>query len=862
MALMKTKTYQQALPPGSIIEGFEIISVLGAGGFGITYKAIDKDLKHEVAVKEYLPGEYSWRIEDKTVVPKSSEVVEEYDYGLERFLDEGQTLAKFKHSNIVRVVRYLRSNGTGYLVMDYEYGQTLHEYLLINPAPTEEVLLSMAVAVLRGLSHIHAHGFLHRDVKPGNIYLRDKGEALLIDFGAARHSIGEHSQSMTGIVTAGYAPFEQYSIRAKQGPSCDLYALGATLYRAILGAPPVDAPDRIASLQEGELDPLTPAMELGLDEYSDIFLQTIDWMLEPLSKDRPQSAMEVMKLISPENETDEQPTIAITEPTKVTRRAKPRRSATVRYPVLLFSIFSFLVISGVAWVYLSGFESSDDRAQLTSTRVKPVSSSQNDIDKITAGAKTPANMGYLSIQTTPDKAKIYIDGAHAGETPFINKMISIGAHEIKLIKKGHEIFLKRLYITGKNHTRLTPVLNISSARFTLTTTPRNAKIKFSDKRLSYKPGMKLPIGKYKVTISAENYKTRHLQYPVRLRKTLQGHRFDERFSVTLDHDRLVRKYNFKKYGDISGVWYMPSLKLLFLSANQRRYLYLVDLAPQTAMTKKDTNPLSIHYMSIGKTTKVVDLDPPRKKLPFKLVRKFYTSSNNSFALFANRKKLMIGTSKGRVIIYDLVARKSVHVFVHNSNKTVSALSVSRDEKLMAVKIGTNLYVWDLEKKRQIFLGPIEEKAYKILITPNNKSLIVYQWYKPFFDRISLQDNNFKPEVRFSGLGKGTRDFVFSDDGKLIYSMGSGNTIKAWDLNTASVAKTFTGHSGEVRNIALKNGKLYSLSADRSLRIWDIKTTKELLKLEGHSTPYVGGVDVMNDGTIVTGARGGNVLFWK
>ncbi|VAW79108.1 Serine/threonine protein kinase [hydrothermal vent metagenome] len=862
---MKIKTYQQALEPGSIIDSFEIISVLGAGGFGITYKAIDKDLKHEVAVKEYLPGEYSWRIEDKTVVPKSSEVVEEYEYGLERFLDEGQTLAKFKHSNIVRVVRYLRSNGTGYLVMDYEYGQTLHEYLLVNLAPTEEVLLSMAVAVLRGLSHIHAHGFLHRDVKPGNIYLRDKGEALLIDFGAARHSVGEHSQSMTGIVTAGYAPFEQYSVRAKQGPSCDLYALGATLYRAILGAPPVDAPDRIASLQEGELDPLTPAIELGLDEYSDIFLQTIDWMLEPLSKDRPQSAMEVMKLISPENETDEQPTIAISEPTKVTRRPKPRRKPTiVRYSALLFSMLSFLVIAGVAWVYLSGLGSSDGDGQgkKSKTQFDPVSS-KNKIDKIKLNSiAVPEGMGYLSIQSIPSGATIYIDGAHAGETPFTNKLVPIGGHEIKVAKKGRETFYKKIYIAGKNHTKLTPVLDILTAHFTLETIPKNAKIEFSDQPLSYKAGMKLPVGNYKVTISAKNYKTRHMSYPIRWGKTLQGHRFKKKFRIALDHDRVLRKYEFRQYGRISGVRYLPKLNFLLLSVNQRNRLFLVDLAPQLLTTKKDINPFGVQYTSLGKSTTAVDLGPPSKKLPYKLVNNFYTINSNSFVLFDDRKKLMVGTSKGRVIIYDLVARKIVFAFVHNSNKTVSALSISPDEKLMAVKIGTNLYVWDLEQKKQILLGPIEEKAYKILITPDNKSLIVYQWYKPFFDRISLRDNSFKPEVRYIGLDKGVYDFILSEDGRLVYSVGSGNTIKAWNIETGSVMKTFTGHSRAVQNIVLKNGKLYSLSEDKSFRVWDVKTAKQQLNLEGYASSSAGGIDVTSDGTIITGARDGNILFWK
>ncbi len=866
---MKTKTYQQALESGSTIESFEIVDVLGAGGFGITYKAIDKDLNYEVAVKEYLPGEYSWRVEGKTVVPKSSEVTEEYEYGLDRFLDEGRTLAKFKHPNIVRVVRYLRANGTGYLVMDYEYGQTLHEYLLLNPGPEEKVLLNIAISILRGLSHIHSHGFLHRDVKPGNIYLRKKGEALLIDFGAARHSVGEHSQSMTGIVTAGYAPFEQYSVRARQGPSCDLYALGATLYRSILGVPPVEAPDRIAALQEGELDPLTPAIELGLDEYSDIFLQAIDWMLQPLSKDRPQSAMEVMAIISPEDETDEKPTVAVADVTRVSRRSRPRRKVSIhKRLIFLFSLLSLLVVLLVAWIYWSGLSplvNNGEGVQGQNTTQLSVVNGKNPkviANKRSMGlAPISATMGYLSIVSKPSQAKIFIDNAYAGETPFTNKLISIGPHKIKLVKSGYNQYQEKIYIVSKNHSQLNLTLKITTAFFTLNTTPKNSVIKFEDSSLIYKAGMELPVGKYKVSISAPGYKTRHMLFPVAWGKTLQGTTYRKSFSIALKHNRLLRQYNFKKYGNVSGVRYVSGLKLLLISIINRNQLYLIDIAPKTAMTKKDRNPTGSVSVSFGKSIKAVDLDKPQKEAPYKYIARFYTRGGSAFTLLDNRKKLLVGSSKGRVVLYDLVSRKVLYIFRHQVSKPISAVSLSRDEKRMAVTIGTSLYIWDMSSKKQVLLGPVTEKVSKILITPDNKSLIVYRWYRPFFERISLQDENFRPEVRFEGISRGLYNLVMSEDNKLIYTAGLHNTIKAWDIKTAALIKTFKGHTGSVRYVALHRNKLYSVSRDRTLRIWDVKSTKQLFLLEGH-TSKMGGVDVAEDGTIVTGDSSGKVFFWK
>jgi serine/threonine protein kinase len=283
------------LAPGTRIDSFEIGRVLGIGGFGITYKGYDHTLSCDVAIKEYLPSNVALRAGDGiTVAPKSDQDQEVYSYGLNRFLDEARILAKFKAPSIVRVSRFLEGNGTAYLIMDYEDGQPLNAYLKGQGALSEQRLLSIVVPILKGLRDVHAQGYLHRDIKPGNIYLRKNGSPVLLDFGAARQSMEGQTAAVTSMVTPGFAPIEQYNTTGKQGPWTDLYGIGATLYRCISGANPVGAPDRMMALQAGDPDPLSPAISVGASQYTEPFLLTVDWMLRPNIADRPQSVDAVL----------------------------------------------------------------------------------------------------------------------------------------------------------------------------------------------------------------------------------------------------------------------------------------------------------------------------------------------------------------------------------------------------------------------------------------------------------------------------------------------------------------------------------------------------------------------------------------
>jgi serine/threonine protein kinase len=273
-----------ALPEGTDLVGdYAIKRVLGAGGFGITYLADERALGRLVTIKEYFPAEFAAR-RRRSAVPRSKNVVDDYQWGLDRFIEEAQTLARFDHPNIVRVHRYFRANDTAYMVLHFEQGGSFKAWLKdLKRAPRQAELDKMIAPLLDALEIVHDADFLHRDIAPDNIMVRRDGSPVLIDFGSARGALASQSRTVSALVKPGYSPYEQYATSGtNQGPWTDIYALGATLYHAITGKRPPDAPSRVVN------DEYLPAREAALGSYRDTFLAAIDKGLRIEIAERPQ----------------------------------------------------------------------------------------------------------------------------------------------------------------------------------------------------------------------------------------------------------------------------------------------------------------------------------------------------------------------------------------------------------------------------------------------------------------------------------------------------------------------------------------------------------------------------------------------
>ncbi|HSA88399.1 MAG TPA: serine/threonine-protein kinase [Burkholderiales bacterium] len=325
---MTENAFPDALAPGYRLHWYVLEQVLGQGGFGITYLARDTNLDQPVAIKEYLPVEVAGRRSDSSVRARTEEHDERYRWGLDRFIREARTLARFDHPNIVRVYSVFEFNNTAYMVMRFERGETLAALLERRHALPEAELMRVLLPILDGLELVHNAGFIHRDIKPDNILIRDDGSPVLLDFGSARYALGR-SRTVTILVAPGYAPFEQYySTGENQGPWTDIYGLGATCYRAIAARAPLDAITRSKGILGSTQEVLVPAAAVGSGRYSERLLKAIDHALAFAEKERPQTIAAWRQELPPVTSGSATPVIPQAVPT--TRATVP--AATVTAP--------------------------------------------------------------------------------------------------------------------------------------------------------------------------------------------------------------------------------------------------------------------------------------------------------------------------------------------------------------------------------------------------------------------------------------------------------------------------------------------------------------------------------------------------
>jgi len=284
-----------ALPIGTRLGEFELRELLGIGGFGIVYLAFDHALEREVAVKEYMPSSLAGRTATLHVSLRSQSDAETFALGLKSFVNEARLLARFDDPSLLKVHRFWEANGTAYMAMPVMRGRTLKEVRQsMATAPDEAWVRAMLEPLLNAIERLHFEGVFHRDIAPDNIQIDDQGHPVLLDFGAARRVLSDKSQTLTAILKPAYAPIEQYAEvgAIKQGPWTDLYALGATLHYLLLKRPP--APATVRAVHD---DPSALTTQ-RLPGCSESFLRTIDWMLAPRPRDRPQSVAALKEVLA------------------------------------------------------------------------------------------------------------------------------------------------------------------------------------------------------------------------------------------------------------------------------------------------------------------------------------------------------------------------------------------------------------------------------------------------------------------------------------------------------------------------------------------------------------------------------------
>ena len=338
--------HPNALPAGYRLGEYEIQTVLGSGGFGVTYKAHDHDLDKTVAIKEYLPPDFAVRVGRTTVGPKSEASKDDYDWGLARVLDEARTLARFDHPHINKVHRFIKANGTAYLVLEYIEGDMLSDLLRDKGRFSEAAIRRMLDELLDGLAAVHKAGYVHRDIKPANIIFRRDGSAVLLDFGAARQARGK---TVTKVLTANYAPVEQH-LNNPVGARSDIYSLGICAYRCLTGGGEsklVDALARALLIEKGQAKKDMPsATVVGKGKYSDGLLKAIDWAIKVEASERPQSVAAWRAALAGEDKpaaTSPSPKPKPKPKPKSKPKPQPKPAATPTWPKSLSELISQLV---------------------------------------------------------------------------------------------------------------------------------------------------------------------------------------------------------------------------------------------------------------------------------------------------------------------------------------------------------------------------------------------------------------------------------------------------------------------------------------------------------------------------------------
>ena len=436
------------LPVGALLKngGYRIEKVLGRGGFGITYLAEQTGLGRKVALKEFFMQEHCNRDSNTSYVSVPSvgsrNLVERFR---QKFLKEARLIASFDNNNIIRIYDVFEDNGTAYYVMEYLEGKSLKALVEDNGPLSQDVALKYIRHIADALSEVHSNNLLHLDVKPANIMLNRKGEAVLIDFGISKHYDEggvQTSSALTG-TSEGYAPLEQYEAGALDSftPATDIYALGATLFTLIAGARPPKASD---------------VMNYGLPEFprgtSPALRAAVTAAMQPAVRLRPKSIEDFLSLLSEKANVEMEGVISVKEQ-RVAKKEQGEEGEVTRTGLDISRSSGpeetvLPVVNAIQEVQEGGRPARPKKKNaivgtmlflflLTGAVILLLLHDGGNEGTIVSEAPVESDVVHISVYTTPVGASVYVDDRYLGSTPVIDMDISRGEHTIRITKDGY-----------------------------------------------------------------------------------------------------------------------------------------------------------------------------------------------------------------------------------------------------------------------------------------------------------------------------------------------------------------------------------------------------------------------------------------